>query len=988
MPVLPDKILEDFEIDAFFDRVNVSAEKIISDPKFKLTTPNLPGLSLLLKLQIRVFEKSLASSFAPIFLGKKALTGGFKEIKDTFEALKSLFQNPLQFLLDEGVNSVLNEFPFPIKLEIGGGPDINYNPPEGDGRAFNSFEDYSYVGVFNSSGLPSSGQYTTQQSSIPNISEVTISKITNSGFDNTFLERIVSGDEIQISDDNFLGTFIVNSSIFLSEDQSVRLNLSVKSIKNLKNGKGENTIPGFNLSSLKLNGCQLATRSFLQADGTLRMPLSSLGLNIPLLSSVSFVLGDFENVQDSSPTKQYIKKLSDETGVEFQELLGGVLEGKFPSLDFAKIQEETQAGIENSNEQSKKDLIVLARLLEIAVTNPCFLIAIIINYLKLLLLPIRVVVGVLKGLGELISGPIKLIKTVIKGITDPIGLICDLVSKSFLEVLRPYIQSPLQASNITWEEALNDPDDPSRGLQPLVSDMVCGDFSKKLKNYVPNPSFFENLNNSLNIESEKENGPQITFDLITEGDFPKEGQVLVNSDKISKITNFKVSSFSNTVENALPYLAYLTPGDEFSFQFDDQSGKYRISTKNFVRNEGSSYFDINVVLVKSILDLAKEKSVGDLLLAGINIDSLKASLSITNPDREFLFIIERYLPIKVVVAWEAIKGIIAVFGGLAQQVPSLIPAVLRSILGLNEGKSRAEIESQLDGGFNSPETLIDSTSEVLQLLFNVPIDSFLQTYSTESDRVMSLDKPGLILEGNNKRGRRIRLVNRGVFPIRRNENQKNALDAAYDVVQNEKKDLEPGVEDIFYDLYDLLDSNGLDTAIYRNKISPLPGVATYRSYSFGQQFLNFSKDGVGGGLFEGKEPFYPFRLRGRQDFYWGALNVKELGDSVKIRAWILLIINNVPWFNDKRKNFTFDSSLSAKKFNLEDTNIVVYGNDYNQDEVKRKIIFSGSVYDALNKYKITKLSYDKKESYYKLRVKILREIVFVTDFALPSLLES
>ena len=73
MAVLPDKILEDYEIEAFVNRVNSSAEKIVSDPRFKISSPSLPGVGLLLKLQIRAFEKSLASSFAPIFIGKNAL---------------------------------------------------------------------------------------------------------------------------------------------------------------------------------------------------------------------------------------------------------------------------------------------------------------------------------------------------------------------------------------------------------------------------------------------------------------------------------------------------------------------------------------------------------------------------------------------------------------------------------------------------------------------------------------------------------------------------------------------------------------------------------------------------------------------------------------------------------------------------------------------------------------------------------------------------
>jgi len=60
MAVLPDKILEDYEIEAFVDRVNSSAEKIVSDPKFQISNPNLPGIGLLLKLQIRAFEKGIS----------------------------------------------------------------------------------------------------------------------------------------------------------------------------------------------------------------------------------------------------------------------------------------------------------------------------------------------------------------------------------------------------------------------------------------------------------------------------------------------------------------------------------------------------------------------------------------------------------------------------------------------------------------------------------------------------------------------------------------------------------------------------------------------------------------------------------------------------------------------------------------------------------------------------------------------------------------
>lgn len=927
MPVLPDKILEDFQIDAFINRVNGSAEKIISDPKFKLTTPNLPGFSLLLKLQIRVFEKSLAAAFSPIFLGKEALSGGLRGVKRAFDGIKAIFESPLQFLLDEGVNNVLGEFPFPIRFEIGSGSSSEFKIPQGDGRSFSSFDDYSYTGVFKSTDLPSAGQYTTQQESIPQISRIFISTTTNGGLDNPLIQNLTLGDEIQISDDRFLGTYIVNDSAFLEQSQSVRLDLTLKAVKDLENNAGETTIPGFSNSTVSLNGCQLAISSFIQPNGKLKVSLQSLGINIPLLSSLSVSLGDFTNVQDSSPTKQYINKLSEETGLNFQEVLSGIFSGKFPSLDFAKIQEETQNGISESNEQSKENLIALARIIEIASTNPCFLISIIINYLKLLLLPIRLVIGVLKGLGEMVTGPIKLIKTIIKGITDPIGLICDLVAKAFLEVIRPYIQSPLQAANITWEEALNDPDDPNKGLQPLISDMVCGRFSRNLRNYVPNPSFFENLAGSLGVGDNSEMGPQITYDLITNGNVPREGQVLVNSDRISQITNFKVSSFSNTVENALPYLVYLSPGDEFDFQFGDQSGKYRISTKNFVNNGDFPYFDINVIRVKSLLDLAKEKSIGDLILDGVNIESLKASLSIDNPDKSFLLIIEKYLPTKIVAIWEAIKGIIALFGGLAQQIPSLIPAILAGLFGLASQKSREEILEEVESGnIDLTGLAVSSAKEVVNLLYEPDVND-----------------PALIY----------------VATSGKSDEKKEAREVLADIIQNSPASTDPGIEEVFYGLYDELQAAGKTPSIVKRNLSTALGPVTKDN-----GFLNRKR--VTSYVYNERSP-------SKNDFYWGALNLNDVGDTVKVLSVIMYAMRD--------KGYTTNSKLNTDK-----ETIVVYKNS--DDGNSREVIYSGTILRALNKFRFTKLEFKKKESYYDIRIKINRQMDFLVNYGLPSLLES
>ena len=127
MALLPDKILADAEIASFIERVNITADEIVGDSKFKIPNPSLPGLGLLIKLQIRAFEKSIAASFAPIFIGKKIIQDAkesprrfFSIINDGLDSIKTLFTNPIQFIIDEGINGPLEIFPFPVRILFGG----------------------------------------------------------------------------------------------------------------------------------------------------------------------------------------------------------------------------------------------------------------------------------------------------------------------------------------------------------------------------------------------------------------------------------------------------------------------------------------------------------------------------------------------------------------------------------------------------------------------------------------------------------------------------------------------------------------------------------------------------------------------------------------------------------------------------------------------------------------------------------------------------
>jgi len=931
MAILPDKIIQDYEFEAFIKRVNEGAEKIISDPKFKLTTPDLPGLSFLIKLQIRVFEKSLASSFAPIFLGKKALSEGFSAVKDAFEAIKTLFSNPLQFLLDEGVNSTLEDFPFPLRLELGGSNVGSLDLPLSDASDLSGYRTFNYNPLFNSSSLPGDGEYTTPQSSIEDIRSISISKTTNTDSENIFLSGIKTGDPIQISDGVTVGNYTVSRVQQQSSNNSVNLELNFISASLLSDTSAQTSVPGFGLPSIGFEKCQLAVSNFIDPSGSLKIPISSLGVNIPLLGGLTFVIGDFSKLKDSSPTKKFVDRLSQESGLEFQDVFGGILSGNFPKVDFAKIQEEAEADIGESEEQSKVDLITVARFLQIGVSNPCFLITVILNYVKLLLLPIKVVVNVLKGLGDMITGPIKLIKTIITGLTNPLKLICDLISQAFLEVLKPYIQPSLTADNITWTEALEDPNDSTRGLRPLISDMICGKFNKRLKDYIPNQSFFDNLSNQLSSlygDSQEALGPQIPYDLRIDGLPPSEGQVSVNSGNPSDIRNFKASTFSNTVENATGLLASLSPGDEFTFSFDDQSGKYRVSTKRFVTDNEFPYFELAVQPVPGILESSSLSSNLEKVLGGLNIDTLKAQLSITNPDKEFLLIVEKYLPIKLVAIWEAIKGIIAIFGSLAQQVPSLLPAVIRGLFSNgNDGQSEAEILAAIESGeFDQTSTAIDSAIEVTNLLYG---GGSAYTY-----------RKGLVYQSTRGGG------NGGY----------ESINALYSIINNSPYSLDPGIEEVFYDLGVSLTASGKQPVVFKSKLSTKPGRST--------EFNNMLNRKVGKKLVFRKD------APGKSVFYWGSYNLNDVGNTVKVLSVIM-------------QNLWYKKYFDKDKIDLEKATLKVYVN--NDTGTGRKLLYSGNYLNALRKYKFEEYNLNKKIALYDLRIVINRQMDLLVNYLLPSL---
>jgi hypothetical protein len=456
--------------------------------------------------------------------------------------------------------------------------------------------------------------------------------------------------------------------------------------------------------------------------------------------------------------------------------------------------------------------------------------------------------------------------------------------------------------------------------------MVCGKFSRDLKKYTPNQSFFDNLKNSLpGDETQSVQGPTIPYNTVFDSQIPEEGEISVNSKDVNLITSFKISNFSNTVENSTGLLSSLNVGDEFTFSFSNFFAKYRISSKRFILDSGSSYFELGVQYIPSDLENARNKSIEDLQKDGINFQSLKSSLNVNNPDKTLLFIIERYLPIEMVAIWESIKGVIAIFGGLAQQVPSLLPAVIRSLFGLNFGKSEQEILAKIENAESGEDdTAISGTSETLDLIYNG--DGSLMFLATDNE-----EKSG-------------------------SNFSPEARTALKELIQNSSSSNDPGIENVFYDLAETLKLSGKDASIFRDKLSTTPGKSTENN-----KFLNYKR---------GNNLEFRNRAADKSDFYYGQLSLLDVGKSVKVLSQILIGFENQYYF-------------SNKGVNLEDYSITVYQRP--ADGSARQTIYSGNVYNALNRYKFTKQSFDKRIDYRDLRIIINREIDFLVKYGLASL---
>lgn len=775
MAILPDKILADAEIASFIGRVNTTADEIVGDSKFKIPNPSLPGLGLLIKLQIRAFEKSIASSFAPIFIGKKIIEDAKNSparflsiINDGLDSINTLFTNPIQFIIDEGINGPLEIFPFPVQILFGGvSKDANRlkelidSAQPTQGSSF--LQEYNYNLILNAVSPPAPGEAVSTASDVNSIKSISVNYQTKTTGEKAPVQFLKEGDTFSVSDGNISSTYRVSSVQPGNEFAEIFLQLIASNTQNSGDNKTI-SIPGFKDSGIAVSR-NITLREFLTPDGRLIIPFSVLGINLPLLSKLGFEIGNFSNLKDDNPTKEFVVQLEARSGLNFNQVFTSMIDGVFPEIDWQNLSSEKSNGNVDSKEVSKEEITSLARLLQIGSENPFFLIKIILNYVKLLLLPIQLVLGVFQSLAGLITNPVSLIRTIFLFLTDPLKALCDLISQAFLTFLRPYLE-PIVTPVLPYNEAVEDPRDRSRGLKPLFSDLVCGTFADKLKNYNPNPNFFALQRNNLGQTVTDQNIPiQLPFNLEENKQIPDQGEIVTNSNNPSQVTSLRISTVTNTVEDSLAYLASVQVGSVISLSVSNKYQTYLVSSKTFQQYQSGNYFEY---LVQPTTQSIRS---GEPVQNNASVSSgFLATLSIDNPNKTFLFIIEKYLPLKLIERWESIKGILAITIALAVEIPSLVPAIFRSIFGIEQQSNPT-----------APAT--NSINELLILL------------AAGEDSLLA----GLV-EGNN---------------------EEEYAQIVSGIIGNTESATSPGIESIFSNLSVTLSAQSKNTVIYKNNVDPL-----------------------------------------------------------------------------------------------------------------------------------------------------------------------
>lgn len=822
MAILPENILTPQQVNTFVEQCNECQKRLTGQPLFEIPDVELPGIGLLIDLQIQTLERSLASSFAPIFLGKKIITEArerpirfFSIVREGIESIRQLFSDPLQFVLDEGINKVLEQFPFPVRIIID--PSFSGINTDNLRSLLNNVSvstgsggiSFNYEVLFLTNQIPLDGQIVTPDSSLNETTLLRINNTPKSGQEKPPVSELEIGEEFTIFTPENNATFRINSKV----DKNFYFDLEVQKLSSSSNfNQNENKIfaPGFS-TGLSISQ-DVSLRRFVGSGGRILLPFSVFGVNFIGFSRLAIEIGSFATLQNNSRIKQFIDKLGIEAGLNFQEVSSDMVNGIFPEINYDKLR----AG--DSKEKAKEKMIALSRLIQLGIAKPLFLIKIILAYLKLLLLPLKIVFGVLKGLSERITNPVSLIRTVIQGISNPLRLICEFISIAVIEFLDPYLR-PIITPIIPYQEAVIDPIDPSRGFKPLISDLVCGLFFKKLKDYSPNNSFFQQQNRLLREDQDPiEFGPNLPYFIVVALGEPPVGEIYLSSENSSEVRVLKVSTLSNTVEDATPFLANVNVGETIRLVINDTVVTYRINSSFFKISTSGNYYEFLVQPI-SIIEGPNTGQPNPNIQQNLRIpiQGLSSLLNINSPNKEFLFIVEKYLPIKLITTWQSIKGILALVICVVSRIPTLLTAVIKSLF----DREQDLFVNDENPSSQNVEDLVELSGDVLRILYG----------------------------GQNP------VMNQITITGPAGQNRQDFIDLAIGIIGNSENSTD-GIEQLFYSLRE----------------------------------NTLARDGT----FQVLRSDLP--ANSQSSFYWGALDLNDLGNIVKILTVADFELRDLPEF--------------------------------------------------------------------------------------------
>lgn len=759
MSLIPDEILTNEEINQYILECNERIHSILGEDNFKIERSELPGIGMIIALWLRSIESGFGIYISPLAAFKKIITDTkpinlIKELKTTIKEIKDFFSDPLQSVLDELINKKINKYT-PFSFEINHTPNQNnsisnefrqvidehlLNTINKASPSENKDINYSFFIRNNFLSDPINGEAVVNAEDIKNVNQIKISKISSSGEDISKNLKSLMKDELiilSIEDESSIWKIkkikdynnYVLIDIELIEFEEKNNNEKTKIIpfnNNLILNISILTSTGFSMDpdDPRFNPEFIPLKKFMTKENNewgITIPLSSLIDNSPFKNILSIRIGDQKKIPSDHITNIAINSMFDKINLDQGEVLNTFLWGLIPSLDFNKIEEREEKEID------KRDAFSAIKLKEIAIRDPVNYIKIILNYIKLLLLPVSLVFGVLKNLLSYFTSPIKVIKLVIKVTSNPLGFFCDLLTEASLSSLEGYITPIIAPLNMTYDEAkLTREGGKERGLKILLSDIICGKFKNKIDSYIPNNEILQSISGKIKefkeeddlfYNEDKEN-KKIHYRIKFKEGLPDPGEINMLNDESNISNKILISKidFNNNYNNFLS----LNIEKIISLQIDGNEFIYDINSiifhENYIEIDSmllySSEFNINELKEKhtirniDVLVNIKQRDKNFQIIGNINSlkkDILKInedtdlknkleeivlknekellfnSISIKNKNKYYLFLIENYLPIKLISVWEGTKGILALFLGVIQTTPKLLPNVIKNI---------------------------------------------------------------------------------------------------------------------------------------------------------------------------------------------------------------------------------------------------------------------------------------------------------------------